>query len=172
MRGVIALVVALGLVALGAPPPARAEAQVTITPSSGPYGTVFEQRATGLPPGIGVVSVIRDPTGTEHSGPGLGVVPPSGEWRIGSSDTWRAERGEPLGEYTAMIKTIDGTTTLATATFTVTEASAQATGAQAPATLPRAGEAGSRAPLFASLGITLVSLGFGLRRWSEYPSRR
>ena len=79
--------------------------------------TVFEQRVTGLPPGIGVVSVIRDPTGTEQSGPGLGVVPPSGEWHINSSDTWRAERGEPLGEYTAMIKTIDGTTTLATATF-------------------------------------------------------
>ena len=47
------------------------------------------------------------------------MVPPNGEWRIGSNDAWRAVPPEPLGEYTALIKTIDGVTVLVTATFTV-----------------------------------------------------
>src|SRR5919202_375224 len=107
MRLVTALVLSVYLALTGAPSVAGAEAQATVNPPSGPYGTAFEQRATGLPPGIGVVAVVRDPTGAEHPGPGLGVVPPSGEWRLGSSDTWRAAPGEPLGMYTVMVKTID-----------------------------------------------------------------
>ena len=147
-------------------PPTRAEAQaaLTITPPSGPYGTVFEQRATGLPAGIGVVSVVRDPTGAEHPGPGLGAVPASGEWRVGSSDAWRAERGEPLGEYTVMVKTIDGATTLATATFTVSDAAAQA---GTPATLPRAGDMPEQhTSLSVLLGMTLLAGGGLLLRRS------
>ena len=166
MRVLLGLV--LTLLLAPAAPAVRAQAAVTVSPPSGPYGTVFEHAGTGLAPGTGVVAVVRDPTGVEHSGPGLGAVPPSGEWRVGRGDAWRAERGEPLGEYTVLIKTLDGTTVLVAGTFTVT--GGEAGQASAPETLPRSGEANAVAAPLAGLGIALVSLGYALRRRGDRPS--
>jgi len=153
---VTALAFAACLALWALPTAIQAEATLTITPPAGPYGTAFTHRVTGLPPGIGVTAFVRDPTGAEFDGPGLGVVPPNGEWLVGSYDAWRAERGEPLGESTMIIKTIDGMTTLASATFTVTDPAGQAA---VPSVLPRAGETTTYTPLFAILGVVL--LGFG-----------
>ena len=165
-RWLLGSLLGLALPLLLAPLVALGQTTMTITPPAGPYGTVFEQQVSGLPPGIGVVGVIRDPTGGEHPGPGLGVVPPNGEWRISSNDAWRAVPPEPVGEYTALIKTIDGVTVLATATFTVTGPADQTPtpGAVLPSTLPRTGDLRLLAPLLAGLGAGLIGAGYAARR--------
>jgi hypothetical protein len=158
-------VVVVALLALGALPLAVfAEPTVTVTPASGPIGTRFRTEASGLPPGSGVVAVVRDPNGVEHSGPALGAVPADGTFR--PSDTWDSRPGEPLGEYVSIIKSLDGNTVFASATFTVTGPAGPAAGA-GPQELPRSGDLGPRSlptALLTVLGLGLIGAGYRLGR--------
>ena len=124
--GIAALVAALALLATAWT--VQAEPSVTVSPTEGPVGTDFRSTATGLPPGTSVFVFVRDPMGEEHSGPGLGAVPPDGTWRI--PDPWHAAPNEPAGEYTVVVHRLDGTV-LASTTFRVTGAPG-ATSATAP----------------------------------------
>jgi hypothetical protein len=137
-----------------------AEPSVTVSPSEGSFGTDFRPTATGLPPGTPVFVFVRDPTGEEHSGPGLGAVPPDGTWRI--PEPWHALPNEPVGEYTLVVHRLDGTV-LASTTFRVT-GSPGATAATAPSTLPRMGDLSHVPLLVAGAGAGLASLGYLLVR--------
>jgi hypothetical protein len=117
------------LAVLGSAWTALAEPSVTITPTEGPFGTAFRSTATGLPPGIPVFVFVRDPTGEEHSGPGIGAVPADGTWQI--PDPWNAAPNEPVGEYTLVVHGLDRTV-LASGTFRVTGAPGAGGGGGAP----------------------------------------
>ena len=160
VRGGVAVLMAC-LVMLGSVWPALAEPSVTITPAEGPFGTEFRSSATGLPPGTSVFVFVRDPTGEEHSGPGLGAVPPDGTWQI--PDPWHAAPNEPVGEYTLVVHRLDRTV-LASSTFRVTGAPNATAGGEVPSTLPRMGDLGPVPLLMASVGAGLACLGYALRR--------
>ncbi len=139
LSSLLALIVAFTTLASAVA--AEAQAIVTVTPASGPYGTEFQPRVTGLPPGIAVITIMRFPTGEEDPGPTLDAVPPSGEWL---PESWHYEPPEPLGRYSVEIRAADGGAMLATGTFTVTGAAAQPsptapgrTSGPAPAQVPR-----------------------------------
>ena len=120
MRALLSLTVLIAaLAASGGADATQGRATLTVDPPSGPYGTEFRAKATGLLPGTAVIAVMRFPTGEEAVGPFLDAVPPSGEWDV--PEPWLSAAPEPLGQYVSQIKTADGATVLASATFTVTD---------------------------------------------------
>jgi hypothetical protein len=147
---------------------AQGQPAVTVEPSSGPYGTTFQPRVTGLPPGGGVVVVMRFPAGNEERGPSLAVAPPSGEWR---PKPWLSAEPEPLGQYTILIKTSDSATVLASGSFTVlgTDQAGTPTGqpaglASGPGELPKTGDLPTSTSPFVLIGFALLLAGGALRR--------
>jgi hypothetical protein len=134
MRGSRLVIAALLLLL---PPPivaAQAGATVTVEPPEGPYGTAFQPRATGLPPGAAVYAIIRLPTGEERSTPLPEAVGPDGEWL---PPPWVSEPGEPVGRYGVFIVRVGAATRLASGAFTVTgEAPDELTPARPPVQLP------------------------------------
>src|SRR5437763_1332215 len=118
MRVLLGVCVLLTSVVIALPRTAAAQGQpaVTVEPTSGPYGTTFQPKVTGLPPGSSVVVVMRFPTGDEDRGPSLAAAPASGEWQ---PKPWHSEAPEPVGQYTVQIKTTDSGMVLASGNFTV-----------------------------------------------------
>ena len=157
--GIAALIVCLAV--LGSAWTALAEPSVTTTPAEGPFGTDFRSTATGLPPGTSVFVFVRDPTGEEHSGPGLGAVPPDGTWRI--PDAWHSVPSEPVGEYTVVVHRLDGTE-LASGTFRVTGTAGAGAGPGSPSGLPGMGDLSGVPLVLAGAGAALAGLGYALRR--------
>jgi len=167
MRVLLSFCVLLGSVVIALPATvaaAQGQPAVTVQPASGPYGTAFQPRVTGLPPGGGVVVVMRFPAGNEERGPTLAVAPPSGEWQPAP---WHSAEPEPVGQYTILIKTSDGATVLASGSFTVlgSDQAGTPTGQGAgPGELPKAGDLPTSTNPFVLIGFGLL-LGGGALRW-------
>ena len=163
------------LMALPGTVAAQAQPAVTVEPASGPHGTSFQPRITGLPPGTGVVMVMRFPTGREERGPSLAAAPASGEWRPAA---WQSAPPEPVGQYTLLIKTsVDGPV-LASGSFTVvgtdqagTPGGQLAAPAGQPDQLPRNGELPTIANPFLVMGFGVLLIGFGLFIGRVVPPR-
>jgi hypothetical protein len=161
MRVLLSFCVLLSSVVIALPATvaaAQAQPAVTVEPASGPLGTTFQPRITGLPPGSGVAVVMRFPAGNEERGPTLAEAPPSGEWR---PKPWDSREPEPVGQYTILIKTSDGATVLASGSFTVVGTDQARSG---PGQLPRTGDLPMSTNPFVLIGLGLVLGGGALRR--------
>ena len=134
MRRSLALAMAVLLLL---PPPSAASqggATLAVAPPAGPYGTVFQPVAAGLPPGVPVVAIIRLPTGEERSHPDPEPVGPDGTWL---PPAWFAEEGEPVGRYGVYVVQVGPATRLASGAFTVTGPAAdEPASPQVPVQLP------------------------------------
>ena len=113
------LPLAMAVLLLLLPPSAGAQggATLAVEPPEGPYGTIFQPVAAGLPPGVPVVVIVRLPTGEEVSSRDPELVEPDGTWL---SPAWFSEEGEPVGRYGVYIVQIGPATRLAAGAFTVT----------------------------------------------------
>ena len=139
-----------------------AQPTFTIEPSSGPVGTRFIHTVSGLEPNTEYQFVLRDPTGRVDRLTFQTAL--AGRY----STDWRSEPGEPTGVYTVQLTTTDGSSVLASATFSVTGTGmgAGAAAAAGPAELPRSGDLSGVAPALAAAGLGLIGAGYGLRRRS------
>jgi hypothetical protein len=117
MRASLLLAALLTLVPASPLVAAQERATLTVVPPSGPPGTVFQARATGLPPGVAVIAIIRLPTGEQATTRDTELVSPAGEWLV---PPWHTQHGDPVGQYTLLIAIADRATVLASGTFTVT----------------------------------------------------
>ena len=153
------------LVAFPAIVNAQNQPAVTVEPASGPYGTAFQPKISGLAPGTSVAVVMRFPDGHEEPGPTLAAAPQSGQWQ---PKAWQSVPEEPSGQYTIVFKNSANGTVLGTGNFTVqggddSVASPGAATAGQPAELPKAGGLPDSVSPFIPLGLILILSGFGLR---------
>ena len=157
MRSLVAAPLA-GAALLWASTVVLAEPTLTVTPESGPVGTHFVNRAEGLESNKPYKFEMRLPDGT------VDVLDFETATAGRFTQGWDVEEGDPTGTYTERLLSADGTV-LATVTFRVTAAGAQAgAGHDTPATLPAAGDLGAVLSALATLGAGLAGTGLALRR--------
>ena len=124
------------LALLVVPASAVAAPAITVSPASGPPGTSFVVTGTGFTPGstvlFGAVDQATEPVAAE-----LLQVAADGTFQTAIDST-----GFALGEYTVVVGTSDGSTLLASGTFTVTAGGTGGGGTGGPATMPRSGGGG------------------------------
>lgn len=149
---------------------ALAQATVTVEPSEGPPGTAMRITGAGFEPsGVYKFQVLDSAGQTVYEE--TYVARPDGSL----SERVESEPSDPPGQYTLRIMNaqnvpVASATTRLIATRLI-EPRAPAVGVQtdapAPATLPRAGDPGSVAPVLTGLGAALAGAGYALRRRGE-----